>query len=61
MMLEAQTKMLADVQLVVDAPARIQAALDVQDWPAAVSLLQEAAARLARDSLMRVSGRRGEG
>jgi hypothetical protein len=30
MMLEAQTKLLADVQLVVDAPGRIQAALDVQ-------------------------------
>lgn len=30
MMLEAQTKLLADVQLVVDAPGRIQAALEVQ-------------------------------
>ncbi|KAI8462821.1 MAG: hypothetical protein J3K34DRAFT_527482 [Monoraphidium minutum] len=54
MMLEAQTKLLADVQLVVDAPGRIQAVLDAKDWPAAVALLQDAAARLARDSLMRV-------
>lgn len=30
MMLEAQTKLLADVQLVVDAPSHIQEALDVQ-------------------------------
>lgn len=33
----------------------MRAALPPQDWPAAVSLLQEASARLARDSLTRVS------
>lgn len=52
--LDAQTKLLADVQLAVDAPARVDEALASEDWAAAVAALQEAASRLARDSLRRV-------
>ena len=54
MMLEAQTRLLADVRLAVDAPARVEEALAARDWAAAVSTLQAAAARLARDSLGRI-------
>eukprot|EP00878_Enallax_costatus_P035229 GHUV01039237.1.p1 GENE.GHUV01039237.1~~GHUV01039237.1.p1 ORF type:complete len:191 (+),score=32.53 GHUV01039237.1:1293-1865(+) len=52
--LEASLKLLDDIQLVADAPGRIETALAAKAWSKAVDLLLEACNKLARDEMTKV-------
>eukprot|EP00882_Tetradesmus_deserticola_P023134 GHRQ01025172.1.p1 GENE.GHRQ01025172.1~~GHRQ01025172.1.p1 ORF type:complete len:293 (+),score=72.03 GHRQ01025172.1:247-1125(+) len=56
--LESSLNLLDDIQLVADAPGRIDEALAAKDWSAAVHLLLEACSKLAMAELAKVGALR---
>ncbi|WIA23609.1 hypothetical protein OEZ85_000318 [Tetradesmus obliquus] len=56
--LECSLGLLDDIQLVADAPGRIDEALAAKDWSAAVQLLLEACSKLATEELAKVGALR---